>query len=127
MYEAKLRFYTDTKKTISVVFNEKQNIQEKNFFKGCERYKTITFAEYKDKKNLINNIINYIMQYYSKEQNAYSKNCIKWIKYKMKEVILEEINTNSLVIYTNELFDIAFQQYIRELTKKEKKGEKSEN
>lgn len=126
MYEAKLKFYADAKKTVAVIFNEEQENREKIYFQGYGRYRTITFAEYKDKKNLINNIIDYIIKYYDKEgQNGYSENCIKWIKYTMKKVMLEEIYSTSLVLYDNELFDIGFRQYIEELRKDNKKNENS--
>lgn len=112
MYKAKLKFYNDTEKTISVIFNEEQRYKDKWYFEGYDLYRTVTFKDYKNEKKLVKNIADYITKYYKEEQNYYTDECINWIKKRTEEVLLDEINSTSLTIYNNNIFSVGFQYYI---------------
>lgn len=125
MFTAKIRTYNNENKTISITFNDKQEDVEKWYFSGYEKTRTIVFEDFKNKKQLANQISEYIHDYYKEQSRIYPKNFIEWTMYSTKKTLIRKMETSILLIYDKNLFDDNFNHYIKELKKKENKNENS--
>lgn len=125
MLTAKIRIYNNENKTISITFNDKQEDVENWYFSGYEKTRTIVFEDFKNKKQLANQISEYIHDYYKEQSRIYPKNFIEWTMYSTKKTLIRKMETSILLIYDKNLFDDNFKHYIKELKKKENKNEKS--